>query len=94
MRLAAVIELHMGQRQFFVPANVATIFRPRNLGDDLLDDGNLRHFGDVHVRFDIQMFRRAGLLAFHDRFGIDERELGSASEELPEPLVIAAACPQ
>jgi hypothetical protein len=73
----------MAQLQFFVPANVEAIFRPRSPGDDLLDDGNLRHFGDVHIRLVIKMFRSAGLLAFHDRFGIDERELGTAGEELP-----------
>ena len=93
-RFAAAILLLMAQRQFFVPAHVAAIFRLCNPGDDRLDDGNLRHLGNVHIRLLIQIFRRAGLLVFHDLFGIDERELGSAGEELPEPPVIAAARPQ
>jgi hypothetical protein len=82
-RLAAAIYSHMAQFQIFVPAKVEAIFRPRSLGDDLLDDGNLRYFGDVHILFVKKMLRSAGLLALHDCFGIDEREFGTIGEELP-----------
>ena len=68
--------------------DIRPAFDLRNTRDDLLDDRALSKLGGVYVTLGIQQFRRAGFKDLHDRFGVDERQLGSAGKKISKLFII------